>query len=608
MERHGMHHHYGPPGDEFRGTNGHRGNNTSNGITNNNLQHGRGRKVLRWAVMIASVLAIISLQNMFWYSLSVIPRPSAFYTGNDQIAGTSKSLFDPDAAGDGGSDGVDERNASFVSTYHSRLPPLENPDGQRVARRVVVLRDQTFPSRPWPGNGPGPTLGILLNSTMANLGASYNDTIDQEQDTIDVFILSPAGTIIMGKREDDGRYRDFEREWFQKCKPITDPDQEASNDDTANLLKRIRPTCNSFHELDVIADGDSTNYFNSQRTTFLPTESIELLSMQGSWRSVWKVTSAANYSTRDSDSPRSAVLKLLQLNRDFDEESYSIHQMDAIVMESLTASPHIVDSYGFCGQSVLTAYAESSGRSRVKDPKLRWLDRLRIARDLAQGLSDLHALQPTDSSATGKQPPLPLIFAHHDINIANMITGNDGRVQWNDFNLGIVSRQRRTPKKGQIQNCPIPIRYAGPLWRSPEEIKNETGYLTDMQAADVYSLGNVLFQVLTKHQPWSHLEIDDNNATTTNSLQQTPVAKVISSNDTDSRQEALRMIAQSKVEGRLPNVPDRYLTRNEAQVLWDVIKACYHINATARPTASEVAVLLGKAYDKYNRVSTTTGK
>merc|ERR1712161_62166 len=156
---------------------------------------------------------------------------------------------------------------------------------------------------------------------------------------------------------------------------------------------------------------------------------------------------------------------------------------------------------------------------------------------------------------------IPLLFAHHDINFANVIAIYPGQIQWNDFNLGII---------------------------------NQTGYLSlhegnTPQAADVYSLGNVLFQVLTRHQPWTHLEI--NNET-----------KIVTQGVTKSEKEySLSIVAKAKLDGRLPNLPERYISRSEAKILWQAIQNCFQHNPKDRPLALDVANYLGNAYNVYNR-------
>jgi serine/threonine protein kinase len=320
---------------------------------------------------------------------------------------------------------------------------------------------------------------------------------------------------------------------------------------------------------------------------------ISLLSMEGSWRSVWKVTTANN-------SNNTMILKVLQLDREFDAESYEIHALDSIVMERLTASPYVVSSFGHCGQSVLTEFAQSSGRNLLKDTTLSGRSRVRLALDLARGLAELHALQPLDfgsSSSKKSRQPQPqrntknhttgmqqLVFAHHDINIANIISLEPKAIQWNDFNLGIMSRQERTTATTPFSSCPVPIRFASPMWRSPEEIANATGTLPTegggVQASDVYSLGNIFFAILTTQQPWNHLEEDKKT-------------------DEDIR--------HAKLQGQGPNLPTKLLTppKAESQVLYEAMQACLRFEASQRPTAWQLALALGTAYKWFQQPKET---
>ena len=302
---------------------------------------------------------------------------------------------------------------------------------------------------------------------------------------------------------------------------------------------------------------------------------VALLSMEGSWRSVWKA--------QDPVSEERIILKLLQLHRNFTTEAFHAQEMDIRVMERLTASPRVVSSYGFCGQSMLTQFAKSSGSVVMKDATLKWRDRLKLAVDLAQGLAELHALQPVDldrilQKAFQHQPdPIaflqatnmmtPSIFAYNDINVANTISLAPKTVQWNDFNLGMLS-QNRTDGSGA---CALPVRYEGILWRSPEEIQNATGQLQSFNPSDVYSFGTVLYTVFTKHQPWTHLEEGNENPTE-------------------------EEIAQKKLQGLLPNLPTKYQPKRlEARILWEASKACFRRDPDKRPSAYRLAVALGIA-------------
>jgi serine/threonine protein kinase len=359
-------------------------------------------------------------------------------------------------------------------------------------------------------------------------------------------------------------FRDFETDWFTKCQPEVDIS--------------IRPTCNVLHELDSFQGLD-----------------ISLLSMEGSWRSVWKVQNA---NTNTKEDP--LILKLLHLqhrllhfqHREFDTESYALHAMDSFVMEQISASPYVVGSFGFCGQSIVTEFAKTSGTNTIKDPKLSWESRVRLARDLARGLAELHALSRLDwrldfedthsnhTTTHQQQQQLPLQFAHYDINLANTVSLHSKTIQWNDFNLGVVSRTR-TRKNDNGTNtssssCPVPIRYKGPLWRSPEEIQNTTGHVPQLHPSDVYSLGSLMFTTMTKHQPWTNLEEGD--------------------------RRTMDDIAAKKAKGELPNVPLRHQPqRQEAKVLWQATRACFRLDPTQRPTAYQLAVALGTAYDWFRK-------
>mmetsp|Transcript_3911 Transcript_3911/g.9316 ORF Transcript_3911/g.9316 Transcript_3911/m.9316 type:complete len:574 (-) Transcript_3911:95-1816(-) len=412
----------------------------------------------------------------------------------------------------------------------------------------------------------------------------------------------------------DHVYRSFEREWYEDCEPVTIPSINDSRDDKNTSI--VRSTCNVFHELAIVKAYSSirpTENDNNHATSRQGKSHIELLGA-GSWRSVWKLFEGFVESSTDSHDflQPDLVLKLLHTHRDFDEHSFSIHQVDAFVMEALSSSNYVVDSFGFCGQSVITEAATGGGKSLIKNRTLSSIDRLRIARDLARGLADLHALETYPWEETKKgYPNFPLVFAHHDVNPANLVSLGDGEIRWNDFNLGLVNRQYATSRtngnKNNSQNiteCPVPIRYEQLLWRSPEECDNQTGTLflddtngrnTAAQAADVYSLGNVLFYVLARHQPWSHLQ--EGNST-----------KLLSGTSPNEKKESLVQIARAKIDGELPNLPERYRERPGAKILWEAVKMCYTHDPKHRPTARAIAEFLGIAHARLLKDSSSKKK
>lgn len=320
--------------------------------------------------------------------------------------------------------------------------------------------------------------------------------------------------------EPDHHWRDHERPYHDECTPM------------AEWQSNHYPTCNTVHE------GALTQ--------------LELLSTAGSWRSVWKL--------HEDTFNKTAVVKLLRLSREFDHESFEYHRVDAVVMERLTSSPYVVDVFQHCGQTVYTEFASSSARTHIKDESFGSLDRLRMGRNLARAFAAIHSIDyPKASNAT---------LAHNDINIANAVE-IDGQIKLNDFNLAILMRWNKT------QPCGAPVRFEAPLWKSPEEVRHAS-YFNPAQA-DVYGLGNLLFQVMTKHQPWTHLE---------------PEGKLDQSE-----------VARRKLAGRKPSVPAKYSSANKTafQALYYATMAAFEPDPVRRLTSDQLAHGLDLVYQVCKR-------
>jgi hypothetical protein len=546
---------------------------------------------------------------------------------------------------------VDAASADAVVTNHGISTPPRvvqwlvgqamgeyNGTAKIVHRNNNATTTSTWTSNSWLLESPATTtrkLDYPMSSQQLQERNSTNSTATQNPPVSEI----PTVPI-----------REFERSFYEDCEPVLNK-------------VHVHPTCNGIHELDFATD----------------TPSVSLLSMAGSWRSVWKVLQEPNKDDDDnnnnfnaSSSSRSGrsssssawqngqspplpplILKVLNLQRPFETESFAIHAVDSIVMDRLTASPHVVSSFGFCGCSTVTEFATQSGRDTIKQETLTFRTRLRLARDLARGLAELHASVPlkwggdgsgsaldssSEASITASRAthlPFPVLFAHHDINNANIVQidreppantsstrttpSTDGdeydedvkkkkkkkeslqeqdqeniQIQWNDFNLGIWLRQAKssnmtdpysptaaTPTtSGTGNHCLAPVRYEGPLWRSPEEISNTSTVQADQ--CDVYSFGNILFQMLTKRQPWTHLE-------------------------ENPKKPPFDVIANAKKLGQLPRLPTKYYNdtstrgsnrgRLEKLVLYEAIQASYRMDPHQRPTAYELANALGMAYD-----------
>ena len=260
---------------------------------------------------------------------------------------------------------------------------------------------------------------------------------------------------------------------------------------------QFHPTCNTIHEVDI-------RFYSESEIN------VMLLESGGSWRIPWKIEPTQSHLKKevvkgslfydgvnnsitgmideripneDNIYYHAAILKMLKINRGFNDESIKNQESDAIAMDLLTSSPYVLDAYGFCGASVITEYAHNDARMLLKSKLLRSRDRFLVGMNLVRGLAHLHGLKA------------PLTVVHNDINMGNMLRVQHSSLKFHDFNIGLIIDRNQTKN----DPCMFPVQYNNSLWRAPEEIHNET-YVTDK--VDVYALGNVLYQVMTKHQPW----------------------------------------------------------------------------------------------------------
>jgi Protein tyrosine and serine/threonine kinase len=215
----------------------------------------------------------------------------------------------------------------------------------------------------------------------------------------------------------------------------------------------------------------------------------------GYWRHVWLVDPRNEY--HDSASKGGTVLKMMKSEHNVEPRNFERHRRDALAMERLTWSQHIVDIYSYCGNSVLTEYvgsdmhkvlyhAEDDKTPVSKEQKSPRSDRetLRLALDVVQGVADLHQV-----------PGGPIV--HADIADKQFLVDDQGRVKLNDFNRCRFMGHKKTTK----EKCTFRIPSAPGRHRSPEEYEDEE--LTEQ--LDTYSTANVLYGILTGKEPWAEV-------------------------------------------------------------------------------------------------------
>lgn len=217
------------------------------------------------------------------------------------------------------------------------------------------------------------------------------------------------------------------------------------------------PSCNALHQLDL---------------------SGAKFVAKGFFRDVWLVSAGMN----NGGGEEPLALKTLRATddgkHDFDQRNYHRHRVDAISYERLTSSPHVMNIFGFCGQSGVFEYAPEGDLSdALADNKLGKEERFRIGIQVALSIADLH-------NFNGKAPAI----AHSDIWHSQFVksTDNNGGIyKLSDFNRAQFLYWNSTSDSG---NCPYYYQHSnGYPFRSPEEYK----YEAQTEKIDVYSSGNI---------------------------------------------------------------------------------------------------------------------
>lgn len=257
----------------------------------------------------------------------------------------------------------------------------------------------------------------------------------------------------------------------------------------------------------------------------------------------------------------------LRYEHNFEDNFEEHDRIDAVALERLTSSRHVINIYGFCGHSVISEYADGPRLGTLADKSKKIpLKRLEIARDIATGLADVHGIDGDD------QPS----FVHLDINPANVVVVGK-TLKLNDFNIGIPLKKNK--KTGET--CGFPAQYPNPQWRSPEESREQDD-LTEK--VDVFSLGHIFFRLICGHEPWNKLE---------------PGGR-------PEKEEVLEKVKK----GTLPFIPEEILKSEdqEIQIIRDAMLKCYTADPDERPSARAIASELQSAYKKLSDEKSHTTK
>ena len=301
----------------------------------------------------------------------------------------------------------------------------------------------------------------------------------------------------------------------EKLQPGCEVNKEWQSHDTNSRLL----SCQLLHEMDLLealsVPAAPSPKFRRERVL-----SPDAFLGSGLWRDVWKIKDAGA-STFGSNHTNYVVLKTMKPEHEVVLRNLERHRREAAAMSQLTKSPNVADLFAYCGNSILTEFASKDMERTLRDANIHTnsknnprppasdssaslllssmlsantlpiATRIDWARQASSAVADLHKVDVIHADITAKQ-------------FLMVSTSKDDRVQIkiNDFN-----RCRFVPRRTKIINatnvtidnskigdaCPVRIPSAPGTYRSPEEYADKE--LTTQ--IDVYSLGNVLYEIWT---------------------------------------------------------------------------------------------------------------
>lgn len=267
---------------------------------------------------------------------------------------------------------------------------------------------------------------------------------------------------------------------------------------------------------------------------------------------------------------------MTRIDHNFEEKYYEDNRVDAVAMERLTASPYIINMYGFCGLTVIQEFAGRELAQVMDKLKMNSTERLKLAKKITVGLQDIQHI-PADDGSTN-QPTM----VHNDLNLANLVFTEDGRPVWNDFNIAILLMKHNETG----EQCPFYSHFPNPQWKSPEE-QVDSDEESDSrppivnEKIDMYALGNVFYRMVAGGSPWKR-----------------PEAKKLYPDEK-------KVVAKLKrYNGTQPSIPEHILgnaTESNDPALASLLKAmrdCYSFKAKDRPTTGQLISFFDDAIER----------
>ncbi|KAL3902836.1 MAG: hypothetical protein SGILL_010680, partial [Bacillariaceae sp.] len=202
---------------------------------------------------------------------------------------------------------------------------------------------------------------------------------------------------------------------------------------------------------------------------------------------------------------------------------------------------------------------EKNAKESAQDNRLTSVERLNLALQAAKGVQALHQSDVMHADITAKQFLVTTKSCNNHTNTENEPSCKKLSLKINDFNRCrfIPHKVSNATTTNTIEKCSIRIPSAPGLYRSPEEYaaQNLTAEI------DIFSLGNVLYELWTGKEPW-----DDVGG---------------------------KLVRQHVQEGHLPSGLAEILQSKGGDngldhAMAKVIARCYEVNPQSRITADEL--------------------
>ena len=224
---------------------------------------------------------------------------------------------------------------------------------------------------------------------------------------LDMELYPSKRTIYVSKRDQEAQ--DYLKNSKDFNRNLQDPLETDECKAQYDWQLKSYPTCNIVHETDI------TN-LHARR---YKDEQVRLIA-DGYYRDVWTV--------RDGHEKR--ILKTLRFEHDYVPRNYERHRRDAVAMERLTSSPHILDIYGYCGNSGVFEHGDGGDVTRLLWPSRKQTKRtitqeqkLNVAAQLTSAIAAMHNVDMEGRPS----------IAHTDITPGQFVKVN-GMYRLNDFN------------------------------------------------------------------------------------------------------------------------------------------------------------------------------